>query len=62
MAQQQGDDFPDLQMIAMNMGLRADQIYQLLNQLVSNGFLFIETTTVSGKRLTNTICRLSMNV
>ncbi|MGG5358446.1 MULTISPECIES: DnaD domain protein [unclassified Enterococcus] len=50
MAQQQGDDFPDLQMIAMNMGLRADQIYQLLNQLVSNGFLFIETTTVSGKK------------
>ena len=50
MAQLEGDSFPDLQMIALNMGVKQDRIYQLLNRLVSNGFINIKTKTIDGKR------------
>ncbi|MBO0431433.1 DnaD domain protein [Enterococcus sp. DIV0660C] len=50
MKQQEGDFFPDLQLIAINMGLKSDQVYQILNRLVGGGFLVIETITVDGKK------------
>lgn len=50
MKQQEGDLFPDLQLIAINMGLKSDQVYQILNRLVGGGFLVIETITVDGKK------------
>lgn len=50
MAQLEGDVFPDLQMIAMNMGIKPDHLYQILNRLVSSGFIRIETTTVNGQK------------
>ncbi|ASZ07699.1 DnaD domain protein [Enterococcus thailandicus] len=50
MKQQEGDSFPDLQLIAINMGLKSDQVYQILNRLVSGGFIAIETITVEGKK------------
>ena len=50
MKQQEGDSFPDLQLIAINMGLKSDQVYQILNRLVSGGFIAIETITVDGKK------------
>ncbi len=49
MALLEGDSFPDLQMIALNMGVKQDRIYQLLNRLVSNGFINIKTETIDGK-------------
>ncbi|MEQ7033742.1 DnaD domain protein [Enterococcus durans] len=51
MAQLDGDSFPDLQMIALNMGVKQDRIYQLLNRLVSNGFINIKTETIDGKKV-----------
>ncbi len=51
MAQSEGDFFPDLQMIAMNMGVKQERVYQLLNQLVSNGFIKIETATIDRKKV-----------
>ncbi len=50
MAQLEGDTFPDLQMIAMDMGIKQDQIFQILDRLVTNGFIKIETTIVNGKK------------
>ena len=38
-----GDLFPDLMAIAETMGKTPDTIYKLLNQLVSRGFIRIET-------------------
>lgn len=40
----------DLQMIAMDMGIKQDQIFQILDRLVTNGFIKIETTIVNGKK------------
>ena len=50
MAQLEGDTFPDLQMIAIDMGIKQDQIFQILDRLVTNGFIKIETTIVNGKK------------
>lgn len=50
MAQLEGDTFPDLQMIAIDMGIKQDQIFQILDRLVTNGFIKIETTNVNGKK------------
>lgn len=41
--QSKGDFFPDLAEIGRVMGKSVDTIYKLLNQLVSRGFLLIET-------------------
>ncbi|OQO71361.1 DNA replication protein DnaD [Enterococcus villorum] len=51
MAQLEGDDFPDLQIIATNMGVKQERVYQILNQLISNGFINIDTVTVDGKKV-----------
>ena len=42
-SQNAGDLFPDLMAIAETMGKTPDTIYKLLNQLVSRGFIRIET-------------------
>lgn len=42
-SQNAGDLFPDLMAIAETMGKTPDTIYKLLNQLVSRGFIQIET-------------------
>ena len=39
-----------MQMIAMDMGIKQDQIFQILDRLVTNGFIKIETTIVNGKK------------
>lgn len=51
MAQLEGDAFPDLQTVALNMGLKQERIYQILNQLISNGFIKIDTVTIDGKKV-----------
>lgn len=48
----QGDSFPDLAVIAEDMGMETDEIFQLLNQLVAKKCLAIETqVTDGGKRM-----------
>ncbi len=42
-SQAKGDLFPDLAEISQMMGKPIDVIYKLMNQLVSRGFLIIET-------------------
>ncbi|MBF8807990.1 MAG: DnaD domain protein [Enterococcus lacertideformus] len=51
MAQLEGDSFPDLQTIAMNMGVKQERIYEILNRLMSTGFIKIDTATISGKKV-----------
>ncbi|MEY8444708.1 DnaD domain protein [Enterococcus ratti] len=51
MAQLEGDYFPDLQMIALNMGVKQERIYQILNQLISNGFIKIDTAIIDRKKV-----------
>lgn len=41
--QVKGDLFPDLSSISLTMGKPLDTLYRLLNQLVSRGFILIET-------------------
>lgn len=50
MFQLEGDMFPDLQVIGMDMGLEQDKIYQILNRLVSGGYIKIETTIIDEKK------------
>ncbi|MDT2665200.1 DnaD domain protein [Enterococcus hirae] len=49
-AQLEGDFFPDLHSIALDMGVKQERIYQILNHLISNGFIKIETATIDGKQ------------
>ncbi|MFV0560545.1 MAG: DnaD domain protein [Enterococcus sp.] len=51
MAQSQGNGFPDLVELAYDMGIKSEQIYQLLNNLVTKGFVKIETQTIEGKKV-----------
>ena len=47
-------------MIAMDMGIKQDQIFQILDRLVTNGFIKIETTIVNGKKQIDIIFTPSM--
>ncbi|MGM9903959.1 MAG: DnaD domain-containing protein [Enterococcus sp.] len=51
MAQSQGDSFPDLNMIAQNMGVKQEDVFQILNRLVSGQFITIETTVIDGRKV-----------